>query len=179
VDRKPGKKEGDLALRVTDLYHRFGKVVYERARSLLNDKEEALEVTQETFEAFVKKFARVKDSEAFPLLYGIASNQAITRLRERVRRASRLLPGFAMEMSQDGASEGEVRRVESALELALLTRGESPQTLTVALLYFVDGCTVMEVGDALGLSRRTVSRILDRFVARARKRSTRFGGRVE
>lgn len=180
MDRKPGRKVGDSALRVADLYRRFGPVVYERARSLLNDKEEAWEVTQETFVVFVEKFERVKsESKAFALLYGIASKLAITRLRKRVLWSKRLAQGFAMDSRQGGSNENEVRRVENAQELALLTRGESRQSMTVALLHFVDDCTVTEVGDALDLSRRTVRRLLDRFVARAQKRSTRFGGRFE
>jgi RNA polymerase sigma-70 factor (ECF subfamily) len=169
-------EEVDPTLRVADVYRRFGPVVNDRARVLLNDKEEAWEVTQETFVVFVEKYERVKkESEAFTLLYAIASNLAVTRLRERARRSKRLIQGFAAEVGQEGANESEARRVESALELALLTRGESRQSMTVALLHFVDGCTVTEVGDALDLSRRTVRRLLDRFVARARKRSTRFG----
>ncbi len=169
-----------MAPRVTDLYRRFGPVVYDRARSLLNDKEEAWEVTQETFVVFVEKYERVeKDSEAFALLYRIATNLAMTRLRERMHRSKRLAQGFAAEMSQGAANEDEVRRVENVQELVLLTRGESHQSMTVAVLHFVDDCTVTEVGDALDLSRKTVNRLLNRFVARAKKRSTRFGGRFE
>lgn len=177
MERKADRRVDDSALWVAALYRRFGPVVHARAWSLLNDKEEAWEVTQETFVVFVEKFERLKnESEAFALLYRIASNQAITRLRERARRSKRLAQGLAADARQGGTSEHEVRRVESALELALLTRGESPQSITVALLHFVDDCTVTEVGDALDLSRRTVRRLLDRFVARARKRSTRFEG---
>ncbi len=177
MDLKAGRKVGDLAPRVTDLYYRrFGSGVYARARSLLNDKEEAWEVTQETFLAFVEKYEWVKESEVFSLLQVIASNKAISRLRERERRSKQLVPALTVDAVQKDVDEHEVRRVESALELARLTRGESPQSLTVALLHFVEGCTVTEVGDALDLSRKTVRRLLDRFVERARKRSTRFGG---
>lgn len=166
--------------RVADLYRRVGPAVYSRARSLLNDKEEAWEVTHETFLVFVEKYERVRgESEAFALLYGIASNKALTRLREKAHRAKQLLPEFAMNVSQERVDENELRRVESALELALLTRGESRRAMTVALLHFVDGCTATEIGDALDLSPKTVRRLLERFVARARKRSTRFGGRAE
>ncbi|AKJ04764.1 RNA polymerase sigma-70 factor (ECF subfamily) [Archangium gephyra] len=146
----------------------------------MNDKEDAWEITQETFMIFVEKFERVKnESEAFALLYSIASNKAITRLRERARRSKGLAQGFAVDARHGSVSDHEARRVESAQELALLTRGESRQSITVALLHFVDGCTVTEVADALGLSRGTVRRLLDRFVARARKRSIRFGGEAK
>jgi len=170
----------DLAPSITDLYLRLGPVVYKRAWSLLRDKEEAAEVTQETFIAFMEKHETIEtESAAFRLLYTIASNLALTRLRKRAHRSKPLVLQFAAEMNQDGANELDLRRVESALELALLTRGESQQSMTVALLYFVDGCTVTEVGEALDLSRRTVRRLLDRFLVRAQKRGIRLGGRPE
>jgi RNA polymerase sigma factor (sigma-70 family) len=180
LDRTTGRKVRDLAPSITDLYRRLGPVVYRRACSLLQDKEEAWDITQETFVAFMEKHARVEnESAAFPLLYTIATNLAFTRLRKRAHRLKPLVQQFTAEMSQGGANEIDIHRVESALELALLTRGESCQAMTVALLYFVEGCTVTEVSDALGLSRRTVRRLLDRFLVRARKRGIRLGGETE
>jgi hypothetical protein len=45
------------------------------------------------------------------------------------------------------AHGGGLEQVEAAQDLALLTQGEKPRTLTAALLYFVEGYSMEEVGD--------------------------------
>lgn len=162
---------------LADLYRRFGPAVFRRALSLLNNPEEAMDVTQDAFVALVQQLDKVKgESEAFSLVYQIATNQAIDRVRRNRRWAGKPAPHGEDEAPQDAPCEGGVRRIEAALELALLTRGESPRALTAALLHFVEGCTVAEVGEALELSPKTAGRLLERFTARARKRSVRFEG---
>jgi RNA polymerase sigma-70 factor (ECF subfamily) len=136
-----------------------------------------MDVTQDSFVALAQQLGRVQgDSEAFALVYSIATNQAIDRLRRNTRWSGATAHGGEDEAIDEAPCEAGVRRIEAAMELALLTRGESPRALTAALLHFVEGCTLTEVGEALELSPKTAGRLLERFTARARKRSVRFGG---
>lgn len=70
-------------------------------------------------------------------------------------------------------------RVEALRDLALLTDGEARETLTAAILYFVEGHSFEGVEEMLDLPSRTASKMLRQFAARARKRSARLdrGGR--
>ncbi|MCP3139295.1 RNA polymerase sigma factor [Pyxidicoccus xibeiensis] len=171
---------GDLA----GLYRRFGPAVHRRALSLTRDAEEALDVTQDTFLAYMKSRDTPRaEASPFTLLYQIATYRAVDRVRRRARWYGRLGPlsvedadGEAEQRGQDVASAhtGGLERVEALQDLALLTQGEDPEVLTVAVLYFVEGHTTEEVAQVLDLSRKTVSRMLARFAERAQKRSLRL-----
>ena len=169
-----------LERRVADLYRRMGHMVYRRALSLLGDTEEAMEVTQDTFLTLVREPGLGRTEAAtFTLLYQVATCRAVDRLRRRARWTGRLATLVAPDLSPSGGEPSHTRemaRVEAAQDLALLTRGESPEVLTVASLYYVEGYTEEEVARALDLSRKTVGKMLVRFAERARKRSARLEG---
>ncbi|MBI3181200.1 MAG: sigma-70 family RNA polymerase sigma factor [Myxococcales bacterium] len=166
---------------VADLYRRYAPAVHRRAVSLLSDGQEALDVTQETFLAYMKARSKLRGGAApFTVLYQIATYQSVDRLRRRSRWSGRLA-GLELDEADDGAREepaeahpGEASRVDAAQDLALLTRGEDPLVLTAAFLYFVEGHTTEEIGQVLDLSRKTVGKHLAHFADRARKRYARF-----
>lgn len=181
--RSPGREAGRVEpAPVEELYRRYGPAVHRRALSLTRDAEEARDITQDTFLAFVKEPGLLRgEASAFTVLYQIATFKSVDRLRRRARWTGRLGElsvdedgQEAREAERDSAHKGGLERVEAAQDLALLTQGEEPRTLTAALLYFVEGYTMDEVGQVLGLSRKTVGKVLGDFATRARKRGARF-----
>lgn len=165
-----------------ELYRRFGPAVNRRARAMLRDEEEALDVTQDTFLAYMRGEASLRgEASVFTVLYQIATYKAVDRLRRNARWSGAL---GRLEVAEDegapppgeaaAAHEGGLGRVEALRDLAILTDGESPRALTAAVLYFVEGYTLEEVAQALDLTRKTVSELLRRFAERARKRSARL-----
>jgi len=172
----------DMPERVEELYRRFGPALHRRALSLTRDAEEALDITQDTFLAFVKEPDLLRgEASAFTVLYQICTFKAVDRLRRRARWSGRL-GELTVEEDAPAQHEAEVasahggglEQVEAAQDLALLTQGEKPRTLTAALLYFVEGYSMEEIGEVLGLTRKTVGRLLEEFATRARKRGARF-----
>lgn len=171
---------------VADLYRRHAPAVYRRALGLLKDPEEANDVVQEVFLGYLKQEWR-GEAAPFTVLYQLATFQSIDRLRKRSRWSGVLGPLEApADQDDDGApatiegvTEDGSARLEAAQDLALLTAGEEPRTLTAAVLYWVDGCTTQEVAEVLDLSRKTVGKLLARFTERARSRTGRVaaGGR--
>lgn len=166
---------------VAELYRRYGPAVHRRAQSLLKDPQEALDVTQETFLAYMKGRAGLRgEATPFTVLYQIATYQSVDRLRRRARWSGRLARLEVHEedpadpLESQSSHPGEAARVEAAQDLALLTRGEDEQVLTAALLYFVEGHTTEEVAQVLDLSRKTVGKLLAQFAERARKRHARL-----
>jgi RNA polymerase sigma-70 factor (ECF subfamily) len=164
---------------LTELYRRFGPAVHRRARAVLGDAEEALDVTQDTFLAYMRAEAGLRnEASPFTVLYQIATHKAVDRLRRRSRWNGRLGPLEVDESEEDRVRRlehpGGLERVEALQDLALLTHGESPQALTAALLYFVEEHTLEEVAQMLDLTRKTVSKLLHQFCERARKRSLRL-----
>lgn len=172
---EPGLASQPSALLIAGLYRRFGAAVYRRALVLLRDADDARDVTQDTFVALVEHLAPMRSSrESASLLYQMATSLAIDRLRHRTRWFGDERAPEEEARGEESSQEAGAKRIEAAKDLSLLTRGESPRTLTVAVLHFVEGQTLTEVGEGLALSRKTVHRLLERFVSRARKRSTRL-----
>lgn len=165
----------------TALYRRYAPAVHRRARSLLNDEAEAWDVTQEVFIGFFKGGSRLRgEASPFTVLYQMATYQAIDRLRAR-SRWSGSLHSLSIDEDSDGPAlqvthpRDDAARINAAKDLALLTAGEDEQTLTAALLYFVEGYTTEELAQTLSVSRKTVGRMLAAFCERAQKRAERFG----
>ncbi|HYH96342.1 sigma-70 family RNA polymerase sigma factor [Hyalangium sp.] len=157
---------------------RYGYPIRNRVCALLKDAHEAEDVIQDTFIAFMRSEALLQGTAApLPMLYQIATNKAVDRLRRRSRWSGVLGPlevedaealGDGRQLAPSHA--GGLARIEALQDLAILTRGEEPETLTAAVLYFVEGWTLEEIAQALGTSRNAVSKLLREFAARARGR---------
>jgi RNA polymerase sigma-70 factor (ECF subfamily) len=129
----------------------------------------------------MKQHSRLRgEASPFTVLYQIATYQALERLRRRARWS-----GVLGRLEAPEEKEGEThmmgeqsnlgpRRVEAAQDLALLTQGEKPHVLTAAFLYIVEGYTTDEVAQEMSLSPKTIGRMLNQFVKRARTRQRRF-----
>lgn len=162
------------------LYRRFGPAIYRRARLLLRDDQEAFDVTQDTFLAYMRTQTSLRgEASAFTVLYQIGTYKAVDRLRRNARWSGVL---GSLELSDDDESpgawvlshEGGLSQVEALRDLALLTDGETPLALTAAILHFVEGHTKSEVGEILELDRKEVAHLLRGFAERARRRSSQF-----
>ncbi|AKF85501.1 hypothetical protein MFUL124B02_13220 [Myxococcus fulvus 124B02] len=164
---------------VVDLYRRYSGVAYQRALRLLRNADEARDVTQDAFVVLVARWERLAPRGATAsLLFEISTGLAIDRLRRRKRREQPHEPmpeDRAAPLHWEPVARGGHERVEAARDLTLLTRGESPRTLAIATLHYVEGHSLNEVAATLSLSARTVRRLLARFVSRARKRDLRLG----
>lgn len=167
---------------IAEAYRRWGPAIYRRARALLRDDDEAQDVAHDTFIAFMRSEELLSSvASPFTVLFQIATHKAVDRLRHRSRWYGALGPlevreaeDAEEERARPMINEGGLARVEALQDLAILTRGEEPQALTAAFLYFVEGHTMEEVGRVLGVSRRTASHLLHQFASRARRRSARF-----
>lgn len=122
---------------------------------------------QDVFLAFLTSPGLLRgEASAFTVLYQMATHKAVDRFRRRARRGAHL--GSLGPLEEDGACRGGIGRIEAARDLQQLALAQPPRALTVALLHFVEGHTQEEVAEALGISRKTVGRILARLMDRAR-----------
>ena len=134
---------------VEALSHRYGPMVLRRCRRLLGDEQEALDACQDVFVRIVQRRARLDGRYPSSLLYRVATNVCLNRLRDRRREPSTrdeaVLYEIARAEEPGGASDARL----------LLDRlfGRHPEsTRTIAVLHYVDGLTLEEVADEIGMS---------------------------
>jgi RNA polymerase sigma factor (sigma-70 family) len=154
---------------VAALYTRYAPALHRRCASIVGNSDEARDVVQDTFARYLASSAgRVEVGSPLAVLYRIATNAAIDRLRRRkTAAADELRP----ELHIGGG--GELPRIDNLHDLAFLTKGLSEQELTVAVLHHLDGYTQDAIAASLDLSRRTVGKILARFEDHVKKRAAR------
>ena len=162
-------REGD---EVAELYKRHAPALHRRCVSILGNRDEALDLVQETFARYLATKDNWKDhGSAFAVLYRIATNASIDRLRRRKTASEDELHAEA----HVGDLGNEPRRIDNLRDLAFLTKGLSEEELTVAVLHHLDGYTQENIATSLDLSRRTVGKILNKFEEHVKKRAARSG----
>jgi len=157
---------------VAELYKRHAPALQRRCASIVGSRDEAADLVQETFARYLaSKDKWDSHGSAFAVLYRIATNASIDRLRRRKTASEDELDAEVHR----GDLGNEPRRIDNLHDLAFLTRGLSEQELTVAVLHHLDGYTQEGIAASLDLSRRTVGKILDRFEEHVKKRAARTG----
>lgn len=157
---------------VAELYRRHAPALHRRCASIVGSADEARDLVQETFARYLAARDGLRDrGSPFAVLYRIATNASIDRLRRR-KTASE----DELDAERHAADLGaEPRRIDNLRDLAFLTKGLSEEELTVAVLHHLDGYTQDNIAAALDLSRRTVGKYLQRFEDHVKKRAARSG----
>lgn len=147
---------------IAELYRTWGPAIYRRCLRLLRDQEGARDATQEVFRKALSSPEKLADPDtALPFIYRIATNHCLNERRNSGRRGETEL------MDLDVASEHQEFPQRRLVQRVLSRFDARTQSIAVAVL--VDGMEHEEVADALGISRKTVSRKLARFLEHARK----------
>ncbi len=155
---------------VAELYKRHAPALHRRCASIVGNSDEARDLVQETFARYLASGGQQHGSP-FAVLYRIATNASIDRLRRRKTASEDELDAEL----HAGDLGDEPRRIDNLHDLAVLTRGLSEEELTVAVLHHLDGYTQDGIASSLDLSRRTVGKILARFEEHVKKRAARVG----
>jgi RNA polymerase sigma-70 factor (ECF subfamily) len=149
------------------LFRRYSRTVFRRARNILGDDEEARDATQEVFLRAMhasEKLGAVDSPIAW--LYRVTTNLCLNRLRDSARQRDLL------HRTAKNDSEAAEPTVESALTLQTLLRKIPEELQEIAVSYFVDRMSQNEIADLTGLPRRTVGYRLEQFRALALEGTT-------
>lgn len=124
-------------------------MVMRRCRQLLKEENEALDATQDVFVQILKRRDRLEMTHPSSLLYRIATNQCLNRIRDRQRRATMPGDGFLERVAVLDDTEP---RLEARSVLERLFGRHQESTRTMAVLHFQDGMTLEEVAGEVGMS---------------------------
>lgn len=157
----------DAAAAFDQLFQRHSDWVANLAFRFTGDRDLALDVTQEVFLYFLRKFPGFElTAKLTTFLYPAVKNLAIAHRKKAARFASNddALKGIAGNVNDEAAAAAE-RKVELTRVMASLSEGHRE----VLLLRFVDGFSLQEVADALGIALGTVKSRLHNALATLRK----------
>jgi len=154
-----------------ELFERYGAMVYRRCAAILGSDEAARDAVQEVFLRVIERRHQFRgESSPSTWLYAVATLHCLQQLRDRAGRTAKLAQ--LAEQPLAGASRGP----EESLALVQLLSGESDDVRLMVYLHYVDGLTMEEVAEAVGYSRKTVSRRVHGFLAAARAQLEPEGG---
>ena len=138
-----------MAVDVEDFYTQYGPMVLRRCRALLKDEDHAMDAMQETFVNLLTHQDRLDASAPSSLLYRMATNICLNRIRTNKRRPETRDDELLLRIA--AAPEAEQRGIaRRMLDAIFATERES--TRTIEVLHLVDGLTLEEVAAEVGMS---------------------------
>lgn len=148
---------------VEALCRRYGPMVLRRCQRLLGSNEDARDACQDVFVRLVQHRQRLDGAYPSSLLYRIATNVCLNRIRERARRPSgddgdRLL--YEIASAEEPGALSDAR-----LALERLFSRHPVSSRTMAVLHFVDGLTLEQVAEETAMSVSGVRKRLRRLRA--------------
>jgi RNA polymerase sigma-70 factor (ECF subfamily) len=136
-------------LDVGALSRQYGAMVLRRCRQLLRNDEEALDACQDVFVRLIEQRRRLDATYPSSLLYRIATNVCLNRIRDRGRRPEtrddELLHSIA-------CADVPGRESEARMVLDWLFNRHPDSSRTIAVLHYVDGLTLEQVASEIGMS---------------------------
>lgn len=160
VDRLP---QAQLAR----LFELHAPRVYRRALRLLGNPADAEEATQEVFVRVMKGADGFRgDAQVTTWLYQVTTNYCLNQLRDRARRRDLFDTRVAAAADETGPA-----RSDDLVLLRRLLSGADERQAQAAVYVFLDGLSHDEAAELLGVSRRTVGNLLERFTEQARAAS--------
>jgi RNA polymerase sigma-70 factor (ECF subfamily) len=139
----------DAALDVEALAERYGPMVLRRCRQLLHDEDEAMDASQDVFVRLLEHRGRLHARYPSSLLYRIATNLCLNRIRDCGRRTTTSDDELLQRIA---AAETAGAATEARSTLDRLFARHPVSSRTIALLHYLDGLTLDQVAEVVGLS---------------------------
>lgn len=152
-----------MALDVAAYYSAHGPMVLRRCKRMLHDEEQALDAMHDVFVKLLRYEDRLRDEAPSSLLYRMATNECLNRIRGQKRRPETAEGELLARIASFDDLEGRAHR-RSLLDRIFSREQES--TGTIAVLHLVDGMTLEEVAQEVGMSVSGVRKRLRTLKAR-------------
>ncbi|MCP4600956.1 MAG: sigma-70 family RNA polymerase sigma factor [Proteobacteria bacterium] len=138
-----------MAVDIENYYRVYGPMVLRRCRRLLKNEDKAVDAMQDTFVQLLRHRDRLKHKSPSSLLYRIATNICLNQIRAAGRRPEDLNDDLVSRIAnlEDAESRLNARNL-----LERLFSRERASTGTIAVMHLLDGMTLEEVADQVGMS---------------------------
>lgn len=151
---------------IAEFFGKYGPAVYRRARYLLGNHEDAEEATQEVFvRAFSSAESFERRANPYTWLSKITTNYCLNLLRDRRRRREL----WERHMAPLPGNFPAAPKPEALILIRRLLAEAEEECAQAAVYVLVDGTSHEEAAEILGVSRRTVGNLIERFKQWARE----------
>jgi len=158
-------RNGGRGIDVEAYYARYGPMVLRRCRRMLGNEQAACDAMQEVFVNLLTHRARLRDAYPSALLYRMATNTCLNMIRNERRLERRDIRDVLLNLP---FFESPDRAATAKLVFEYALNGQRETTRRIAVLYFVDGLTLKEIGAELKLSTTGVHKHLEKLRRRLR-----------
>jgi len=143
-------------------------MVLRRCRKLLRDEDRALDAMQDVFVLLLRNDARLVADAPASLLLRMATNVCLNRIRSTSRKPEDADEALLQQIAGDDGLES---RSLARAALARIFGREPESTRAMAVMHLVDGMTLEEVANEVGLSvsgvRKRLRTLKERVAAEA------------
>ncbi len=151
----------DDSQRIAELFQAHGPAVLRRALRLLGNAADAEEAAQEIFIRALRGAQAFEGrAQATTWLYRITTNHCLNLIRDRARRTQ--LDETRLPDPQDESRDLRAPADQIALLRRVLAQADAREAQAAVYVY-VDGASHEEAAELLGVSKRTVGNLLERF----------------
>ncbi|MDR2900848.1 MAG: sigma-70 family RNA polymerase sigma factor [Treponema sp.] len=147
-------------------YEKYSPMVYRRCKQLLKHEDDALDALQDVFIKLMNNKHKLKGTYPSSLLYVIATNTCLNKIRWKKRQNEHSEGEFIenMHLSYDQGFD----QVEAKMLTKAILETESESTRSICFMYYADDMTLEEIGQAVGMSISGVRKRLLAFQKRAK-----------
>lgn len=156
-----------------ELVRRFQKRIFGLAYGFFHDREDALEIVQETFMRAYEKIGSYRVEYSLPSwLHRLAYNLCVDYYRKFAKKRKlqddfEKVPGRLLAQAESSQALWESRRTAAAIEQAV--QGLSRKQREVFILKYRQGLKLREVAEIMDVSLGTVKALHHRALARIRR----------
>ena len=151
--------------KIEQIYNRYGPMVYRCCFDILKNEAQAKDAMHDVFIRLLKNKTRLDLETPSSLLYRIATNISLNKLRDGKRM------DFGYEYEPENlteeialANEFENRILDNRI-IELMFKDKKESTRVMALMHWVEGFTLDEVAEHTGISRPAVKKRLQTLKA--------------
>jgi RNA polymerase sigma-70 factor (ECF subfamily) len=132
-------------------YRQFGPLVLRRCRRFLREESQAVDAMHDVFVQLLRDRDRLDERGTASLLLQMATHQCLNRIRTKRRHPEESDPEARL-LESIAAAGDTAARTEAGSVLARLFGQAPASSRTIAVMHLVDGLTLEEVAEDVGMS---------------------------
>jgi RNA polymerase sigma-70 factor, ECF subfamily len=138
---------------LAQIYERYSPAIFAHCRRMLGSAAAARDATQEAFVRVIAKGPKaLLGEDALRYVYRVATNVCLNQIREQ-RVHDRATPAIVARSSSGGS--GESGHADRQFAAALIEKCDDTGA-SIAVMFYIDEMSQVEIAKTLGITRRTV-----------------------